>query len=238
MSSAQNTTRTSPGKICLAVAADNAQEAARVVEAASSMPDVVEVRLDAMSTPDVAGCCRLIDLPLLFTCRPDWEGGASSLSDAKRARLLEEAVTLGATYIDWELQADSGIRQDLLKHAEKNGARMICSNHHFQQTPKKEELEDILQQVMDSGAHIGKIVTMASTISDVLRVLALQEKVLERGFPLCAFCMGKPGAISRLATLFLGGYMSYAAPDSGSVTAPGQLSFSRLTQASQLLGEE
>jgi 3-dehydroquinate dehydratase len=35
--------------------------------------------------------------------------------------------------------------------------------------------------------------------------------------------MGAIGKISRLATTKLGGYMTYAAPDGGKETAPGQI---------------
>ena len=40
--------------------------------------------------------------------------------------------------------------------------------------------------------------------------------------------MGKAGVISRAATLELGGFMTYAASDTGEITAPGQLSVSAL----------
>jgi 3-dehydroquinate dehydratase type I len=50
----------------------------------------------------------------------------------------------------------------------------------------------------------------------------------ENNFPLIAFCMGAIGKISRLATIKLGGYMTYAAPDEGKETAPGQMPVSVL----------
>ena len=40
--------------------------------------------------------------------------------------------------------------------------------------------------------------------------------------------MGAPGRISRLAALYLGGYMSYGAVSEEDATAPGQLSVDRL----------
>jgi 3-dehydroquinate dehydratase-1/3-dehydroquinate dehydratase/shikimate dehydrogenase len=85
---------------------------------------------------------------------------------------------------------------------------------------------------------VGKIVTMAKTSADVLRVLSLLLLAAEKGFPLIAFCMGKVGMISRLATVQLGGYMTYAAPDSGQVTASGQLKVSALrSMLKTLVGE-
>ena len=69
---------------------------------------------------------------------------------------------------------------------------------------------------------------MAHNFQDVLRVFNLQTLAAEMGFPLITFCMGKAGVISRVATLTLGGYMTYAAPDGGAPTAPGQFALTPL----------
>jgi 3-dehydroquinate dehydratase len=42
--------------------------------------------------------------------------------------------------------------------------------------------------------------------------------------------MGSRGRISRLATIKLGGYMTYAAPDGGKETAPGQIPVSVMSE--------
>ena len=72
---------------------------------------------------------------------------------------------------------------------------------------------------------------MAHDYPDVLRVLHLQCQAKALGFPLIAFCMGEQGKLSRIITLLLGGYMTYAAPDEQQATAPGQLSVRRLKGA-------
>jgi len=117
---------------------------------------------------------------------------------------------------------------DAYSVVEKARTKLICSWHNFTLTPSASELEAILGQQIASGAHIGKIVTMAEDSRDVLRVLNLPPLAAEHGFPLIAFCMGEAGMISRAATLFLGGYMTYAAPDSGKGSAPGQLPVSAM----------
>jgi 3-dehydroquinate dehydratase type I len=91
---------------------------------------------------------------------------------------------------------------------------------------------------MESGAHIGKIVTIAKDYKDVLRILNLQAAAAENNFPLIAFCMGVIGKISRLATTMLGGYMTYAAPDEGEETAPGQIRVSALRAMLKSLANE
>ena len=120
--------------------------------------------------------------------------------------------------------------QRLQREIEQASTRLILSWHNFQQTPERPELLAKLKAMQENGAHIGKIVTLASTFRDVLRVLQLQEDAARMHFPLIAFCMGRPGVISRLATLELGGYMTYCSAGDGEATAPGQLSVAAMRE--------
>jgi 3-dehydroquinate dehydratase type I len=108
------------------------------------------------------------------------------------------------------------------------GAQVILSSHDFHTTPSSEHLERTLEQMMTSGADIAKVVVTAHNPRETLRILALQERAMAAGFPLSAFAMGAAGAISRLATLYLGGFMTYAALSPEQATAPGQLSVQAL----------
>ncbi len=216
------------GKICVSVAGANAAAVHAEVQPVLEKVDVVEIRLDLMAEPDVAKCCGLFNKPLLFTNRPVWEGGAFNNFEYDRVRPLFAAVDLQAAYIDFELRADPQLRNQLLQAMQSSPTRMILSWHDFKSTPTTKELAGILVQMMDSGAHIGKIVTTAHSPADVLRVLNLQERALAVDFPLSCFCMGEAGRISRLATLYLEGYMTYGALSDVRAIAPGQLSVDRL----------
>ena len=72
------------GKICVSVSAVDTDILARIVQENSALVDLVEVRLDAMSRPEVERGMQMIHLPLLFTNRPIWEGGAFSGSEEER----------------------------------------------------------------------------------------------------------------------------------------------------------
>ncbi len=214
-------------------------DAAAICEQArqvADLADVLEIRLDSMTLPEPEKCCSLLRKPLLFTCRPTWEGGQFAGSEEERIAPLLEAVRLRAAYIDLELRAALAGRHRLLEAMEASPTRMIISWHDFKETPASGELTEILHQIIASGAHIGKIVTTAHNPGDVLRVLALQEQARAAGFSLTAFCMGKAGRISRLATLHLGGYMTYACLSDAQATAPGQISAARLRELNVLLG--
>ena len=227
------------GKICVSLA--GADVAALVVQACqvADRADVIEVRLDSMRHPDVAACCAALDKQLLFTNRPSWEGGAFSGSEEQRIEPLLQAVQQRVAYVDCELRAEQALRDRLLDAMSGSPTRMILSWHNFETTPPQAELEDVLAQMVESdagtGKIVGKIVTTAHSPKDALRVLRLQEQANAANFPLSCFCMGEPGRITRLATLYLGGYMTYACLNNAEATAPGQLSLEQLQKLTTLL---
>jgi len=216
------------GKLCVSVAGVDASAVYNEVRPMLDWVDVVEIRLDFMTAPEVAKCCALVRKPLLFTNRPVWEGGKFSGFEDDRIRSLFAAVEVQAAYVDFELRADPLLREQLLEAMESAPTRMILSWHDFKSTPAAAELSGILNTMTASGAHIGKIVSTAHSTADVLRMFEVQEQALAAGFPLSCFCMGNPGRISRFATLYLGGYMTYGAVNTQQATAPGQLSVEQL----------
>jgi 3-dehydroquinate dehydratase-1/3-dehydroquinate dehydratase/shikimate dehydrogenase len=219
----------SPAGICVSVACENVSRALAVAKQSESHADVIEIRLDSLSRPEIEPFVKNLAKPLLFTNRPEWEGGSFKGPEAERIGLLLQAVQHDCALVDLELKTAPELRAELLdvllKHPQTG---LITSWHDFSGTPANDELGEILQQQMESGAHIGKIVTTANDYKDVLRILNLQADAAESNFPLIAFCMGAIGKISRLATTNLGGYMTYAAPDGGDETAPGQMKVSAL----------
>ena len=230
---------TSPAGVCVSVACEEVDQAIAMARDSSNYADVVEIRLDSLSHPAVEPFVESLAKPLLFTNRPKWEGGLFAGSELERIGLLLKAVQHDCALVDLELKTAPELRAELLdvllKHPQTG---LIISWHDFSGTPSSDEMGEILLQQIESGAHIGKIVTTAKDPRDVLRVLNLQVIAAENNFPLIAFCMGALGKISRLATIKLGGYMTYAAPDAGDETAPGQMKVSKLNAMLKGLGGE
>ena len=219
----------SPAGVCVSVACEKVVQAVALAKHSERYADVIEIRLDSLSHPEIEPFVKNCTKPLLFTNRPDWEGGSFQGPEAARIGLLLQAVQHDCALVDLELKTAPELRGELLdvllKHTQ---TALIVSWHDFSGTPSSHELGEILQQQIESGAHIGKIVTTANDYKDVLRILNLQTIAAENNFPLIAFCMGPIGTISRLATIKLGGYMTYAAPDGGKETASGQIPVSAL----------
>jgi len=224
-----------PCLLCASLSGPSTAEILAQAERVLALADVLEIRLDSLTEPAVAPFSQALSRPLLFTNRASWEGGGFAGSEEERLALLTQAVAAGAAFVDIELKTESGLRQGLIDQARERGTRTIVSWHHFANTPSSQALRTILQEQYRSTAAIGKIVTMAHTVEDVLRVLALQAEAREMGLPLIAFCMGQVGVISRVATMGLGGFMTYAAVDGVPGTAPGQMAISRLRGIAQEL---
>src|SRR5689334_18093926 len=82
--------------------------------------DLVELRLDSVADPDVAGALSGRRTPVILTCRAAWEGGSFTGSEDERRRILEQAVDQGAEFVDLEWQARF---EDLI--ARTHGKRIV-----------------------------------------------------------------------------------------------------------------
>ena len=92
--------------------------------------DLVELRLDGVQDPIVAGALEGRRLPVVVTCRPRWEGGLFDGSEEERGALLEEALARGADYVDVEWRAAFAPRLQAT-----GGKRILLSMHDFEGVP-------------------------------------------------------------------------------------------------------
>ncbi|MGI6656378.1 MAG: type I 3-dehydroquinate dehydratase [Desulfobulbus sp.] len=226
------------GRICVSIAAPHGTALLAAAAPIIDLVDVVEIRLDALVDPDIGACIAALAKPVLVTNRPIWEGGQWQGSEEGRIALLEQCLLWGAHWVDIELRTEPELLQRVRRLAHQRDAQLIVSSHDFKATPDSGQLHGLVESIRQAGADIGKIVTTAASSLDALRVLHLQEQAAESGLPLIAFAMGKLGAITRLSTLYLGGYMTYVALSREQATAPGQLTLremhgliERLTEA-------
>ncbi len=223
-------------RICVSIGRETLGDAISVAQSVTAQADVIEIRLDSLTEPAILPFMENVDTALLFTNRPQWEGGQSTGDEDERLELLFEAVAENAAYVDLELLASAESQQRMRSALQESSTQLILSWHNFTDTPSREELVGRMAMMQDNGADIGKIITTAHDHDDVLRVLQLQEVAQKLNFPLIAFCMGGPGVISRVATCELGGYMTYCAVNETEATAPGQLAVETLRKIYGLMG--
>ena len=154
------------------------------------------------------------------------------LDNNQRMEKLKNAIVSGAGFVDIEYESETSYRNELLEFAHKNNKQVIISFHDFEGTPGKPELEVIISQSINWGADYVKLATVANSDTDNARILGLYENHKN----IIAFCMGKKGAITRLAAPLLGSLFTFAALNPDLATAPGQLTAGQLLDLYEGLG--
>ena len=192
---------------------------------AAAFADMVEVRLDTVDRPDAIAAIEGRRRPVLVTCRASWEGGHFQGSEEERERLLSDAQSAGAEFVDVEARAEfvSTITR------RRRGRGIVLSLHAFGEPPS--DLLERARAMRSTGAEIVKIAIDAQRLGDVLPLMALAshpdfiDPDGMDGHVLLA--MGQPGVPTRVLAARLGNRWTYA----GDGVAPGQM------PAARLLGE-
>ncbi|HXG88238.1 MAG TPA: type I 3-dehydroquinate dehydratase [Vicinamibacterales bacterium] len=200
-------------KLCVTVTAATTAELRerrdRVTDA-----DLIELRVDSVRDPSAAGALAGRRTPVIFTCRPRWEGGSFAGSEEERRRILRDAQQLGADYID--VEANAGFDELL---AARGGQGIVLSMHDFAGVPS--DLDARLAAMRATGAEVIKIAVMAHRLTDCLPLLAIGRRATS---PTVLVAMGDAGVATRvLATQFRSSW-TYA----GDGVVPGQMPVAQL----------
>jgi 3-dehydroquinate dehydratase-1 len=189
---------------------------------------LLELRLDLIKE-EPESIYQLIPkyLKTIATCRPE------NYSETDRIELLKNCMDMGATYIDVEIESADETLALLTDYAKSCSTETIISYHNFSSTPPLPELEKILQKCFEKGGDVAKIAVQANTLKDVHHLLGLYKLPGKK----VVLGMGKQGRISRLMGPYLGAEFTFAAPDGGSETAPGQFTYKQLTDIYKVIDE-
>ena len=182
--------------------------------------DLVELRLDTVRDPDVAGALEGRRRPVIVTCRAGWEGGGFLGAEEERRRLLGQARDQGAEYVDIEWKAGF---DDLIARAA--GKRIVLSSHHFSHVPP--DLGDLTRAMRATGAEVIKIAAKVNSLGDCLPLLELGAQRPNGSQRAVFIAMGEAGLSSRVLAGRFGSAWTYA----GAIRDVGQVS------ADELLGQ-
>ncbi len=207
--------------ICIPIIARNNAEAINKMNEAAPLADMMEIRLDLMESFSLKDIIQKASRPVIVTYRSKKEGGNGLARYETRVRHLLNAVELGADFVDVEFSMPQIYRQEIFKT--KGSSRLIISAHLSRQTPSQKSLEDTFRKMAATGADIVKIITYARDPEDILRVLGLIPLAKRLGIKIIAFCMGPSGRLSRIFTLVMGGFLSFASLEEGQESASGQI---------------
>ena len=176
--------------------------------------DLIELRLDYVDRPDVAGALAGRATPVIVTCRPAWEGGRFTGSERERLGLLAAALEAGAEFVDVEWRAEF---QPLIRR--HGGDHIVISSHDFEGVP--EDVGDRYRAMRATGAAVVKVAAATHGLCDTLALAALGRGAAERRV---VIGMGPSGVASRVLAGRFGSCWTYA----GEGVAPGQIELPRL----------
>ncbi len=221
-------------RICVVVTASNVAEAVDTIRGTRQhLPDLIEIRLDYMKTLGDLGLIRkATGIPLIATNRHPDQGDYSADSEADRIAGLFQACESGFDYVDLEINTEAV--GEIAKKVKSLGTKVIVSFHDFETTPEKELLEEILRDELIAGADICKIVGTSNKPGDNLTYLNLLRENTD--VEIVSFGMGEAGILSRVLSPLVGGVFTYASVETGSESAPGQLSISELREIYRIMG--
>lgn len=233
-------------KICVPVLGTTQESIREAVEALKGHPfDMVEWRADYFEhvrQPEeveaVLGMLRdiLQEVPILFTVRTREEGGYQSVHTDDYIAINAHAAATGLIdMIDVESFAGDDIAFVVIEAAHSAGVKVIASNHHFDRTPKKEEMIMRLCKMQEMEADIVKMAVMPRAERDVLTLLdvTLTMKELHAVTPVVTMAMGELGLVSRLTGKIFGSAITFGSV--GMASAPGQIPTERLRAALELI---
>jgi 3-dehydroquinate dehydratase/shikimate dehydrogenase len=218
-------------KLCVTVTADTTAELRRKRDDVVGA-DLVELRLDTVSDPDVAGALADRRTPVVVTCRPPWEGGRFKGSEEERKTILADALARGAEYVDIEWKANF---TDLVSST--GGRRVVLSSHDFRGVPA--DLRERAEAMRATGAEVVKLAVKTSRLSDCLPLRDLAASAKHDHTILIG--MGECGLATRVLAKKFGSLWTYAGDQHqiGQITASDLLDryrFRGLTENTAVYG--
>ena len=199
-------------ELCVTVTGETGEALRRARDAAEADADLVELRLDFMAQPDPAAALNGRRKPAIVTCRPVREGGQFTGAEEERLRLLKDALSLGAEYVDVEWDADA---TPLIRA--RRGRGVVVSRHLFDRPA--DDPREMLRRLRSTGAEIAKLAVAVDSVSELARLASAAD-----GEPSVVIGMGDAGIASRVLAARFGSRWTYA----GSGVAPGQMPAARL----------
>ncbi len=196
----------------------------------------VELRLDAArySSKELQNAVKAAK-SCIVTCRPAtklFNLPVKHYSEPERQALLLKAIQLKPDFVDIEVESDLKFKKEILKQAKKKNVKVIFSLHNYKSTPSAAKLEKEIKDAKKLGADIVKIATSVKSDKDIQTLL----KILTRHKDLVVIGMGEKGQSLRIGAPIIGSRFTFAAPQTGKETAPGQLAYTELKQIYKQLG--
>ena len=203
----------------------------KAIKEVEPLVDLFEVRIDLIGD-DWQELVGQLNKPWIACNRSADEGGRWQGNEARRIEKLLQAIELGAVIVDIELRTKN---LNNIVQLIRRRAKCLLSFHDLEKTPAFDTMIQIVQNQVEAGADICKLVTTAQSFEDNLSVIRLISE-----FPatkLVSFAMGPLGFMSRVLCPLVGGDFTYASIEEGKESAPGQITVRDLLKIYEMLRE-
>ena len=231
--------------LCVPVMESNKEEIIDELRTlAKSEADVVEWRIDVFADYKNYNAVREVfaaaaecmkEKIFLYTFRTKKQGGMGELTSDELSDLHDLAAEAGCVdLLDLEFFEEEHPARKIRK-LHKQGLKVIASHHDFYETPDREVMKMLLEQMCAGGADIVKLAVMPQNKRDVLTLLAATEEMVTdyADRPIITMSMAGTGVISRLCGEVFGSSMTFGAAKKAS--APGQMGVEDLSTVLGLL---
>jgi 3-dehydroquinate dehydratase/shikimate dehydrogenase len=217
--------------LAVPIAAETLEQARVQIESAVGQgAEMLELRLDYMDGLDVEKASAAVvqaksiagkSVRVIATARDVRQGGAKDYPLSLRVDVLAAVLKAGADFIDYEYENCVSPYRDRIQKAVSASlkGRLIVSAHNF--AGRFDNLAMLYRHIATAfPAAVPKLVYKANHINDCFEAFDLLRRT---GGDRIILCMGEAGVISRILAKKVGSFVTFAALNEDSATAPGQL---------------
>lgn len=217
-----------------------------IIALTQSSADIIEWRVDAFTdyldfneVREILAAVapHLTEKIFLYTFRTRQQGGFGDVSPEQLDDIHDIAAESGIVdLLDLEFFAEEFPVIKILRLQEK-GVKIVASHHDFEETPERDVMKMLLENMCAGNADIVKIAVMPQREEDVLDLLAVTNEFYRENpdTPVISMSMGKLGMISRLCGETFGSCVTFAA--NKETSAPGQLPMNKVIEIVDFLHE-
>lgn len=219
--------------ICVPICEQSISATETAIISATPLADLIEIRLDCLDPLQISENFQSLDhlfensrKPTIITYRPAEQGGRRELKMEDRVGFWMSGRSATKGFFDIEFDLVSNSLVDCTNQPDWN--RVICSYHDFTGAPN--DLDDLYTRMAKTPARILKVAVQAGDAIDCLPVFLLLERARADGREIIAIAMGTAGIATRILGPSRGAFLTYAALENETGTAPGQLLARELKQ--------
>ncbi|MFO1004120.1 MAG: type I 3-dehydroquinate dehydratase [Planctomycetaceae bacterium] len=198
--------------ICITVTPESRTLAPADLLNASRRCDLIELCLDHfINEPNVGELVKMVDKPILVSCRSEKDGGSWKGTEQQRIQLLREAIVAGPAYVELDLEIANSIPRF-------GKTQRVISFTSLNRPLSK--IDEVFEQCWKAKADIVKFTWLTEDMDAAWPLLAAVTQ--QREVPIVGIGIGRSGLTFSLLGRKYGSPWIYAALERGMEAYPKQ----------------